>query len=64
MGATDVARAIPPWQLPGYLRNKMNRSDLIDTLHAKNGLVKMQCDAVLNTLIDTIQNAVKNGDTV
>ncbi len=42
----------------------MNRSDLIDTLAAKNDLTKVAAGQVLDTLIDTIQTAVKKGDVV
>lgn len=42
----------------------MNRSDLIDILASKNDLTKVAAGAVLDTLIETIQTAVKKGDTV
>ena len=42
----------------------MNRADLIAILAAKNDLSKVAANAVLDTLIDTIQTAVKKGDAV
>lgn len=42
----------------------MNRSDLIDTLAAKNDLTKVAAGQVLDTLIEAIQTAVKKGDVV
>lgn len=42
----------------------MNRSDLIEKISVANGLSKAAAGAVLDTLIDTIQTAVKKGDTV
>ena len=42
----------------------MNRADLIATLASKNDLSKTAASAVLDTLIETIQTAVKKGDAV
>ena len=42
----------------------MNRADLVATLAAKNDLSKTAANAVLDTLIETIQTAVKKGDAV
>ena len=42
----------------------MNRADLVAVLAAKNDLSKTTANAVLDTLIDTIQTAVKKGDAV
>ena len=42
----------------------MNRTDLIEVLAAKHDLSKVAASAILETLIDTIQTAVKKGDTV
>lgn len=42
----------------------MNRADLVATLAAKNDLSKTTANAVLDTLIETIQAAVKKGDAV
>ena len=42
----------------------MNRADLAAILAAKNDLSKVAANAVLDTLIDTIQIAVKKGDAV
>ena len=42
----------------------MNRADLVAILAAKNDLSKVAANAVLDTLIDTIQTAVKKGDGV
>ena len=42
----------------------MNRADLVAILAAKNDLSKVAANAVLDTLIDTIQTAVKKGDAV
>ena len=42
----------------------MNRADLVATLAAKNDLSKTSANAVLDTLIETIQTAVKKGDAV
>jgi DNA-binding protein HU-beta len=42
----------------------MNRADLIEILASKNELSKATAGAVLETLIDTIQTAVKKGETV
>lgn len=42
----------------------MNRADLVATLAAKNDLSKTAASAVLYTLIETIQTAVKKGDAV
>ena len=42
----------------------MNRTELVDILASKNDLSKTAANAVLETLIDTIQTAVKKGDAV
>lgn len=42
----------------------MNRAELVAVLAAKNDLSKTTANAVLDTLIDTIQTAVKKGDAV
>ena len=42
----------------------MNRADLVAILATKNDLSKTAANAVLDTLIDTIQTAVKKGDPV
>mgnify|MGYP003478281858 FL=1 len=42
----------------------MNRADLVAILATKNDLSKTAANAVLDTLIDTIQTAVKKGDAV
>ena len=42
----------------------MNRSELIEKLAATNDLSKAAAGKVLDTLIDTIQTAVKKGDAV
>ncbi len=42
----------------------MNRAQLVDILATKNNLSKASANAVLQTLIDTVQTAVKKGDPV
>ena len=42
----------------------MNRTELVAILAAKNDISKTSANAVLDTLIDTIQTAVKKGDAV
>ena len=42
----------------------MNRAELVAILAAKNDISKTSANAVLDTLIDTIQTAVKKGDAV
>ena len=42
----------------------MNRADLVAILATKNDLSKTAANAVLDTLIDTIQTAVQKGDAV
>ncbi len=42
----------------------MNRAEFVETLASKNRLSKTAANAVLETLIDTIQAAVKKGDAV
>lgn len=42
----------------------MNRAELIEKIAAKNELSKAAAGRVLETLIDTIQTAVKKGDSV
>lgn len=68
------AGALPPSRPLGRMRYKrrslnsfvppMNRSDLIAALASKNDLTKVAAGQVLDTLIDTIQTAVKKGDAV
>lgn len=42
----------------------MNRAELVEILATKNDLTKVAASAVLDTLIETIQTAVKKGDAV
>ena len=42
----------------------MNRAELVEILASKNDLSKAAASAVLETLIDTIQTAVKKGNAV
>ena len=42
----------------------MNRAELVEILASKNELSKVAANAVLETLLDTIQTAVKKGDAV
>lgn len=42
----------------------MNRAELVDILVAENDLSKPAANALLATLIETIQTAVKKGQTV
>ena len=42
----------------------MNRAELVEILASKNDLSKAAANAVLETLIDSIQTAVKKGDAV
>lgn len=42
----------------------MNRAELVEILATKNELSKTAANAVLETLIETIQVAVKKGDAV
>lgn len=42
----------------------MNRADLVEVLAVKHDLSKVAAGAILETLIDTIQTAVKKGDAV
>ena len=42
----------------------MNRSELIEKITAANDISKVAAGKILDTLIDTIQTAVKKGDTV
>ena len=42
----------------------MNRAELVEILASKNDLSKTTANAVLETLIETIQVAVKKGDAV
>jgi DNA-binding protein HU-beta len=42
----------------------MNRAELVEILATKNDLTKVAASAVLDTLIETIQIAVKKGDAV
>jgi nucleoid DNA-binding protein len=44
--------------------SNMNRVELVEILTSKNDLSKAAANAVLETLIDTIQSAVKKGDAV
>ncbi|WP_275054815.1 HU family DNA-binding protein [Comamonas testosteroni] len=45
-------------------QSAMNRSELVEILATKNNLSKAATNAVLETLIDTVQTAVKKGDAV
>ncbi|WP_276208315.1 HU family DNA-binding protein [Acidovorax kalamii] len=47
-----------------YTSASMNRAELVEILASKNDLSKTAANAVLETLIDTIQTAVKKGDAV
>ena len=48
-----------------FLRHKkMNRIELIEKLVSKNDLTKAAAGRILDTLIETIQAAVKKGDSV
>lgn len=47
-----------------YAPSKMNRSDLIEKLASKNDLTKAAAGQILDTLIESIQVAVKKGDSV
>lgn len=42
----------------------MNRADLIEIIASKNDLTKVAAGNILDTFIDTIQTAVKKGDSV
>ncbi len=42
----------------------MNRAELVEILATRNGLSKVTANAVLDTLIETIQTAVKKGNAV
>lgn len=42
----------------------MKRAELVEILATKNELSKAAANAVLDTLIETIQTSVKKGDTV
>ena len=42
----------------------MNRAELVEILASKNDLSKNAANGVLETLIETIQTAVKKGDAV
>lgn len=42
----------------------MNRAELVEILASKNDLSKTAANAVLDTLIETIQTTVKKGDAV
>ncbi len=42
----------------------MNRAELVEILASKNGLSKTAANSVLDTLIETVQTAVKKGDAV
>lgn len=42
----------------------MNRAELVENLATKNALTKAAANAVLDTLIETIQVTVKKGDAV
>ncbi len=44
--------------------SKMNRAELVEILASKNDLSKSAANGVLETLIETIQTAVKKGDAV
>lgn len=42
----------------------MNKSELIEALSAKSGESKASCERVLTSLIDTLGDAMKNGDKI
>jgi len=42
----------------------MNRAELVDILASRNNLSKTAANAVLETLIEAVQTAVKRGDAV
>ncbi|BEP96918.1 HU family DNA-binding protein [Acidovorax sp. sif1233] len=42
----------------------MNRAELVDILASRNNLSKTAANAVLETLIEAVQTAVKKGDAV
>ncbi len=42
----------------------MNRAELVEILASKNELTKTAANAMLETFIETVQAAVKKGDTV
>ena len=42
----------------------MNRAELVEILASKNDLSKSAANGVLETLIETIQTAIKKGDAV
>lgn len=42
----------------------MNRADLVEVLASQHDLSKVAAGAILETLIETIQTAVKKGDAV
>lgn len=42
----------------------MNRTELVEIIAAKNELTKAAANSVLDTLIETIQTAVQQGDAV
>ena len=61
--AVSVARFFDS-SSPTYTWSSMNRAEFVETLASKNRLSKTAANAVLETLIDTIQAAVKKGDAV
>ncbi len=42
----------------------MNKTDLINTMAEKANISRKDTEAVLNAFIDTVQNAVKDGDKI
>lgn len=66
-GPTDgshYCKAVPCWLHQLFTAKKMNRSELIETLVSKTDISKALAGSVLDTLIETIQLAVKKGDSV
>ena len=42
----------------------MNKSGIVEAVHAKLGTTKVQAEAVVDTVIDSIVNTLKKGDEV
>jgi DNA-binding protein HU-beta len=42
----------------------MNKSDLVDSVVEQTGMMKKDCDKVVNTIIDAIAGALAKGDRV
>ena len=41
----------------------MNKTELITAMAEASGLTKKDCDTALNAFVDTLQTALKSGDT-